>query len=164
MQSTATRYFLHLLYTCGFILLVGFGIPTAIAAPNSGSCALLNPTDLSTLLGGTPTPKDINGNCNWTVAGSKKKLLILNYHNHGGLPVDMMYMGARQNAHNTGKVADESGLGDKAFSVIDPAGLVVLMILTKGHMLQFQYVTITPGTDKDLAALKPLAKKAITAM
>jgi hypothetical protein len=79
-----------------------------------------------------------------------------------GVSSEMAFAGARQNAHRTGKVTDEAGLGDKAFAVMGSGG-VVLMIIKQGHLLQLQYMTGTAGTAKDLDALRSVAKKAIAA-
>jgi hypothetical protein len=40
---------------------------------------------------------------------------------------------------------------------------VALMMLKQGRLLQLQYWTGAAGTAKDLDALRPVAKKAITA-
>ncbi len=74
----------------------------------------------------------------------------------------MAYKGARQNAHNTGKVTDESGLGDKAFSVAGK-GLLVVMIVKNGRLLQLQYMSEAGASAKDLDALRLIAKKAVAA-
>jgi hypothetical protein len=155
--------FKRLFYACGTFLLILAGSTSAIAASNSDACALLKPTDLTGLLGGKVTAKNNAGSCAWTASGSKKKLIAVQYKKSDGVPVEMVYMGARQNAPQTGKVTDESRLGDKAFSVIDKAGMVVLMIIKNGRLVQFQYRTGTVPTAKDVDALKPITKKAIAA-
>jgi hypothetical protein len=161
-QHTSPRPFFRLLSAGAVCLLIGSGFSSAIAAPNADACALLNSADLTTLLGGMATAKgNAGGGCNWTASGSKRKLLAINYKNHAGFPSEQMYMGARQNAH--GKVTDESGIGDKAFSVMPGSGLVVMIMIKHGRMLQLQYWTGTPETAKDLDTLRPVAKKAIAA-
>ena len=73
-------------------------------------------------------------------------------------------MGARQGAQaqEGAKVSDETGIGDKAFSSQVSFG-AVFMVLKQGRMLQLQYWTGGKGTSQDVAALRPLVKKAVAA-
>jgi len=162
-QFKSPQFIFRVLNACGISLLIALGSSTAIAASVSDACALLKASDLTGLLGGKVTAKNNAGSCAWTASGSKKKLIAVQYKKSGGVPVEMVYMGARQNAPQTGKVTDESGLGDKAFSVVDKAGMVVLMLMKNGRLLQFQYRTGAIPTVKDVDALRPVAKKAIAA-
>jgi hypothetical protein len=162
-QPASTRSLLRLIGQFGIGLLIASAYSTAIAASNSNACSWLKPAELTGLLGGTVTAKNNAGSCAWTASGSKKKLIAVQYKQLAGVPVEMAYMGARQNAPQTGKVTDESGLGDKAFSVVDKAGMVVLMLIKNGRMIQFQYWTGAAPAAKDLNALRPIAKKAIAA-
>ena len=128
----------------------------------SDGCALLKPADLTTLLGGTPSANPNAGGCSWTVSGSTRKLLAIKYRATGPA-AEMAFAGARGNAGKDGEVVtDEAGLGDKAFSNLTSFGVVVVM-LKQGRLLQLQYWTRAAGTAKDLAALRPVAKKAIAA-
>jgi hypothetical protein len=76
----------------------------------------------------------------------------------------MVFAAARKSAARNGAVTvtDEPGLGDKAFASLESFG-VALMMLKQGRLLQLQYWTGAAGTAKDLDALRPVAKKAITA-
>ena len=157
------RPFFRQLSACVVCLLISAGFTVAIAAPKPDSCALLKPSDLATLLGGTVVAKgNAGGGCNWTASGSHRKLAAINYR-HTGRAAEMAFMGYRQNADKTGKVTDESGIGDKAFSIISGSGLVTMMMIKQGRLLQLMYVTGAPDTVKDLAALRPVATKAIAA-
>ena len=164
INFTSSQPFLRLLSACVVCLLISAGFTVAIAAPKPDSCTLLSPSDLTTLLGGTVVAKGNAGGCNWTASGSHRKLAAINYR-HTGRAAEMAFMGFRQNADKdkTGKVTDESGIGNKAFSIISGSGLVTMMMIKQGRLLQLMYVTGAPGTAKDLAALRPVAKKAIAA-
>lgn len=129
----------------------------------SGGCALLKPADLTTLLGGTPIAKPNAGGCIWTASGSTRKLVAIKYKATGPA-AEMAFAGARRNAGKDGKVVtDEAGLGDKAFASLESFG-VALVMFKQGRLLQLQYWTgAAAGTAKDLQALRPVAKKAISA-
>lgn len=127
----------------------------------SDRCALLKPADLTALLGGTPIAKPNAGGCIWAVSGSTRKLLALKY-SATGPAATMAFAGARKGAANGGTVTDEAGLGDKAFASLASFG-VALVMLKQGRLLQLQYWMGAAGTAKDLAALRPVAKKAIAA-
>ena len=73
-------------------------------------------------------------------------------------------MGARQGAQRDGgaKLADESGIGDKAFSGQVSFG-AVFVVLKQGRLLQLQYWTGKQGTAQDVAALRPVVRKAVAA-
>jgi len=162
-QQTPTRFFFRLLCACGISLLIGSGFSTATAAPNSDSCALLKPADLTALLGGMPITKPNAGACSWTASGSSRKLIAARLKATGPA-AEMAFAGARNGATKggAGKVTDEAGLGDKAFASQESFG-VVLVMLKQGRLLQLQYWTGAAGSAKDLGALRPVAKKAIAA-
>ena len=133
-------------------------------AAKTDACALLKATDVAPLLGGTPTstttPEGMT--CTWTGSNAKHKLLILTYKDM--VPGGVMFMGARQGAQaqEGAKVSDETGIGDKAFSSQVSFG-AVFMVLKQGRVLQLQYWTGGKGTSQDVAALRPLVKKAVAA-
>jgi hypothetical protein len=129
----------------------------------SDSCALLKSFDLSMLLGGPTTAKSDAGACTWTAAGSPKKLMAAAMTS-AGPAAEMAYAGARQAAAKGGTVpvTDEPGLGDKAFAVQTSFGVAMVM-LKGGRLLQLQYWTGAAGTAADVAALRPVARKAIAA-
>ena len=136
------------------------------AAPlraQADSCTLLKSFDLSMLLGGPTTAKSNAGACSWTAAGSPKKLLAAAMTGTGP-HAEMAYTGARQAAGKEGEVTvtDVPGVGDKAFAVQTSFGVAMYM-LKGGRLLQLQYWTGGTGTAKDVAALVPVAKKAIAA-
>jgi hypothetical protein len=101
--------------------------------------------------------------CTWTGANAKRNLLILTYKN-SRVPGEFAFMGARQGAQadNAAKVSDETGIGDKAFSAQASFG-AFFMVLKKGRLLQLQYWTGSQGTSQDVAALRTIVKKAVTA-
>jgi len=129
----------------------------------SDSCGLLKSFDLSMLLGGPTTAKSSAGACSWTAAGSPKKLLAAAMTGTGP-HAEMAYSGARQAAGKEGEVTvtDVPGVGDKAFAVQTSFGVAMYM-LKGGRLLQLQYWTGAAGTATDVAALVPVAKKAIAA-
>jgi len=129
----------------------------------SDSCGLLKSFDLSMLLGGPTTAKSSAGACSWTAAGSPKKLLAAKM-SATGPNAEMAYAGARQAAGQEGEVTvtDVPGVGDKAFAVQTSFGVAMYM-LKGGRLLQLQYWTGAAGTATDVAALVPVAKKAIAA-
>ena len=138
--------------------------PQALLAQGN-ACALVKAGDAASLLGGSPTqtPSPEGMSCSWSSADGKRKLAVLTYKNQG-VPPEAMYMGARKGAEEGGdaKVSDETGLGDSAFSGEVSFG-VVFIVLKQGRLLQLQYWTGGQGTDKDVAALRPVVGKAVAA-
>ena len=59
-----------------------------------------------------------------------------------------------------GPVISTKGLGDKGFARLNKIG-VVLVTIKNGKLLQIVYATGTPGTEKDVEALKPVAMKVL---
>lgn len=125
------------------------------------SCSLLKPDDLTALLGGTPTGKANQDKCIWTVSSGPKKLITVQYP-EDGMGAEMGFSNAKMGMSKSGKVTDEANIGDKAFSRLLPSG-VVLIAMKQQRLLQLQLHTGAPGTDKDLAALRDVAKKMIAA-
>ncbi len=161
------RFFLRLLGACAIGLLVLCGDSAAIAAPNQDLCALLRPSDLTALIGAAPIAKALGSNCKWTASGSNRQLMLLR-HNLQSLKMstETVFANMRQSVQKTGKFTDESGIGDKAFSVVMDSGLVVVAIIKQGHLLQLQYSNqaAATATAKDLDALRSVAKKAAAAL
>lgn len=149
------------------LVLIGFGAMLMLStlsvhaenSPKADSCALLNPDDLSSLLGGTATGKPKGDICNWTASGSTASLTTIKYP-RTGMDAEMSFASARKNAASGGPITDETGLGDKAFARLGATG-VVLVIIKQGRLFQMQYKTGAAGTAKDLDALRPVAKKAV---
>ena len=146
------------------ILAAALAFPRAVpAATNAAS--LLKAGDVAGLLGGTPTVKatPAGKTCTWTGTKPGHRLLILSAELKG-VPPEAAFMGARKNAQamEDSKISDESGLGERAFSGEVSFGAVFL-ILKQGRMLQLQYWTGGHGTSQDVAALRPLARKAAAA-
>ena len=128
----------------------------------SEGCGLLNPADLTALLGGTPIAKPNTGGCTWTVPGTSRKLIATRLK-ATGKTARMEFAASRNGAAKVGRtVTDVAGLGDKAFASLEPYG-VALMMLKKDRVLQLQYWTGAAGTAKDRDALRPIAKKAVAA-
>jgi len=130
-------------------------------AQGAGGCSLLKAADLTALLGGPAVAKPVGTGCKWT-AGSKKLYLIK--MKVSGPAAQMAFAGSRNAASEGGtvKVTDESGIGDKAFSVLPSFG-VAMIVMKTGRLFQLQYWTGATGTASDLAALRPVAKKAVAA-
>jgi hypothetical protein len=132
---------------------------------STDACGLLKAVDVAPLLGGTPanTPSPEGMVCTWKGADAKRKLLLITYKNKG-VPGEFAFMGARQSAQadEGAKLSDETGIGDKAFSVQTSFG-GVFIALKQGRMIQLQYWTGAPGTTQDIAALRPVVKKAVAA-
>jgi hypothetical protein len=132
------------------------------AASGSNPCDLVKPDDVTALLGGKAVTKSTEAACSWSVAGSKYKLIAIKYAN-SGMSADMAFETMRMKSRKAGAaLTDESGLGDKAFLRMEPWG-VSLMIMKGGHLLQLQYGSGVAGTDKEVGALLPIAKKAVDA-
>lgn len=134
------------------------------AAPQATACSLVKAADVAMLLGGpatcSPAPKGTSSV--WQGADPHRKLAILTYSSQ--TPGEMAYRGAHQGAMNDPKamLVDESGLGDKAFS-ITPAFGAAFVMLKGGRVLQLQFWTGAQGTPKDREALRTVARKAIAA-
>ena len=76
------------------------------------------------------------------------------------MAAEMAYSNIQKNAAKGGEIISVKGLGDRAFARFNRAG-VVLVTIKKGILLQIIYATGTLGTQKELDALQPIAKKAI---
>ena len=132
-----------------------------VRAQAGDGCSLIKAADVGTLLGGTAVAKPLGTGCSWTSGG--KKLLLIKMK-VSGPAAQMAFSGARNAAAKGGtvKVADESGMGDKAFSALPSFG-VALIVMKSGRLFQLQYWTGGTGTASDIAALRPVAKKAAAA-
>jgi hypothetical protein len=131
------------------------------ARAETPNCALLKPADVTVLLGGPATERQNGGSCSWTVPTGKRKLVVARMQATGA-PAEQAYAGARKNAdkEGAGKVVEEAGLADRAFSVRTPIG-VTLVAIKQGRLIQLQYATGAPGTPGDVEALRPVAGKAL---
>jgi hypothetical protein len=129
------------------------------------ACSLLKAGDMAALVGATPAQKPgPNGTtCTWSGARAGHKLIVLTYAMKG-VPPEAAYMGARRQAAAGGdaKIADEAGIGERAFSGEVSFG-AVFVTLKRGRVLQLQYWTGGKGTTADVAALRPLMRKAAAA-
>lgn len=134
---------------------------TAPLAAQPTGCGLLKPSDLTSLLGSTPTATPSGTGCLWK-AGDKKLLAML--YKVEGDAASAAFEGARRGAGKGGKstVIDEPGLGDRAFATVESFGVVIVM-LKKGRLLQLQLHTGAAGSTGDVDALRPVAKVAIGA-
>ena len=113
-RSALTRHRATTLVGC--ILGAGALGPQPLGA-QTDPCALLKAVDVSALFGAAATPNPSGRSCNWKAASGQRSLGVLVYS--AEVPGEMMYTGARGKAgKQPGEtVVDESGLGDKAFSV-----------------------------------------------
>ena len=146
---------------------LALGVLVAVAHPLSAqtdACKLVKAADVAGLLGGTAsaTPTPNGTSCAWKTTDPKRKLAVLSYSSQ--VPGEMAYAGARKGAAGDAGslIADESGLGDKAFSSTPSFGAAFIM-LKGGRVLQLQYYTGARGTAEDRSALRVVAKKAIAA-
>jgi hypothetical protein len=147
---------------------LAFAVLTLCPPPlpaQTDACALVKAGDVAALLGGTPTSKASpeGRSCTWVGAVAGRKLIVLTYKNSGAMG-ETAFMGARRGAEagENGKVSDEAGLGDKAFSSETSFG-AVFVVLKQGRLLQLQYWTGSQGTSQDVAALRPVVQKAVAA-
>jgi hypothetical protein len=162
--SAITR--LRMLASTG-LLLAALVLDTQPLSAQVNACALVKAADVAALLGGTPTATPPSGACVWKLAGSNRKLAVLTYKGVGPntrVPGEMAFRGAHEGAERDAgsKIAEESGIGDKAFS-ITPAFGAAFVILKGGRMLQLQFWTGGQGTAKDRDALRVVARKAAAA-
>jgi len=144
----------------GSLLLLA--LPHAVRA-EAHACTLLQPADLVPLLGKPVAGKANAGACEWSVGGGPKKLIIARMKKTGA-DAEMAYAGARKNMamDPSAKVTDEKGIGDKAFSVQTSFG-VSLVALKGGRVLNLMFMAGAPGTEKDVAAMRSVARKAVAA-
>ena len=145
--------------------LAGSQLHARPAAATTDECSLLKAGDVTALVGGTPKskPSPQGTSCTWTGAKAGRKLLVLTYAMKS-VPGEVAYMGARRQAEAGGdaKIADEAGMGERAFSGQVSFG-VVFVALKHGQVLQLQYWTGGRGTSADVAALRPVMRKAVAA-
>jgi len=148
----------------GALALVVLLLQPGLLPAQTDACALLKAEDVASLLGGAPThTSSPEGQaCTWTNSG--KKLILLTYKSIPGVPGEAAFMGARNSAQamDDAKVSDETGVGDRAFSGQVSFG-AIFVVLKQGRLLQLQYWTGNQGTGEDVAALRPLVKKAVAA-
>jgi hypothetical protein len=144
----------------GSLLLLALPL-AAMAEPHA--CALLQPAEVAPLFGKPVTGKANGGACAWSPAGGPKKLIVSSMKGTGA-DAEMAYDGARKNMGMGGsaKVTDEKGIGDKAFSVQASFG-VSLMAMKGGRLLNMMFMAGAAGTEKDVAAMRLVAKKAVAA-
>ncbi len=178
MRSKGERSLLNLSVRVRFAWIVGVSpvlavgavkAPTAASgtqslAPQVDACSFVQAADVAVLLGEpatcNPAPKGTSSV--WQGADPQRKLAILTYSNRA--PGEMIFMGARSGAvkDTKAKLADEPGLGDKAFSITSSFGAAFVM-LKGGRVLQLQFLTGAQGTAKDRDALRTVARRAIKA-
>jgi hypothetical protein len=137
---------------------------TAPAATDA--CSLLKAGDVAALVGASPAckPAPRGTSCAWTGAKAGRKVIVLTYAAIPGVPPEAAYMGARRQSAAGGdaKIADEAGIGERAFSGQVSFG-AVMVALKQGRMIQLQYWTGSKGTSADVAALRPVMRKAVAA-
>ncbi len=149
------------------LLLVGhlllLALPRAALA-EAHACTLLQPADVTPLFARPVVGKANGGACAWSVEGSPRKLIIARMKGTGA-SAEMAYAGARKNVgmDPTAKVTDEQGIGDKAFSVQTSYG-VSLIASKGGRLLNMMFMANAPGTEKDVAAMRQVARKAVAAL
>ena len=145
---------------------IGFGAMLMLASlavhadqPTHGACALVKAEDLKALMGEVPSYISKKGSCTWTVTSSPAKLVTTKFPDEG-MAAEMAYSNIQTNASKGGEIISVKDLGDKAFARFNKLG-VVLVTIKNGTLLQMIYATGSMGTQKELDALLPVAKKAI---
>jgi hypothetical protein len=133
------------------------------ARAEAHACTLLQPADVVPLFGKPVAGKANAGACEWSVGSGPKKLVVARMKKTGA-DAEMAYAGARKNMamDPAAKVTDEKGIGDKAFSLQTSFG-VSLMALKGGRVLNLMFMAGAPGTEKDVAAMRLVGKKALAA-
>jgi hypothetical protein len=143
--------------------LLAFGASTAFAL--GGPCDLLKLPDLTGLLGPAAAVQSSNKSiCLYVDKDAKPS----SYPRTTSVQIvpplpEMAIAMMRKKVESEGKVADESGLGDKAFSVITSAGVMVFAF-KGGQALQLVYLSGKPGKAAELEALRQLTRKAYAAL
>lgn len=161
-QYHSRRHQFSLAAACATLALLAGAHP--VSAQVAG-CALLKPADVVSLVGANPVAKPTpqGTSCTWTGATAGHRLGLLIYKAQGPA-AEMAFQGSRGAAQREpkNKVHDETGLGDKAFSVLASYGVSVI-VLKKGRLLQLMYNEERAGTPEDLATVLGVAKKAVAA-
>ena len=162
MTSVRATFLRHPTLLAGGFLLWVLSLRSQPLSAQADKCGFVKAADVAALLGGPATPAKPGSSCAWKVAGSNRKLMVLVYSNQ--IPGAMAFTGARQQAGGDGdtKVKDETGIGDKAFSLTASFGASFIM-LKQGRMLQTQFWTGGQGTEKDRDGLRVLARKVVAA-
>ena len=124
-----------------------------------GFCAIFDQGELSKLLGGAPALQSQGPICQWTVSGKKYKLRAIRFGNTG-MAAEMAFDDTQK---KLGTTVREPGIGDRSFAHMEKYG-VSMMIIKDGKLMQLQYGAGSPGTDKDVETLLPLAKQAAAAL
>lgn len=149
---------LHRLLLGSLLLLA---VPYAAHA-EAHTCALLQPADLTPLLAKPGAGKANGPGCTWSGAGGKKLIVSWTRPAVADLP-RALAEARKESAEDPGdKVTDETGIGEKAFSVRSSFG-VALIALKGGRLINFMFMAGAPGTEKDLAAMRQVARKAVAA-
>ena len=143
----------------GAMLMIATLAVHAEPQPTHGACALIKAEDLKALMGEVPVGSSKKGACTWTVSGSQAKLITSKFPDDG-MAAEMAYYDAEKNASRGGPVISLRGVGDKGFARFNRIG-VVLTTIKNGKLLQMVYATGSPGSQKELDALQPIAVKAI---
>jgi hypothetical protein len=125
-----------------------------------GACALLNPEDLTKLMGSTPVGTSKKGACTWTVTGKATKIITTKFPDEG-MAAEMAYSSAQKNASRGGPIIELKGIGDRGFARLNRIGVVIITV-KNGKLLQVIYATGSMGTDKEVDALKPVVMKIIS--
>jgi hypothetical protein len=125
------------------------------------ACTLLQPADLIPLLGKPVAGKASGAACSWNAGG--KKLVVSSMALPGGVAPGAYADSRKQLADDPEyKVTDEKGIGEQAF-LVRSSGLVGLTARKDSRLLKVMFMTGTPESDKDVAALRQVARKVVAA-
>jgi hypothetical protein len=137
-----------------------------LAAPGAAwaevqACTLLQPADLVPLLGKPVAGKPSGAACSWNAGG--KKLVVSAMKLPGGAAPGAYAESRKQLAEDPDfKITDENGIGERAFTGRS-SGLVGLTALKGSRLLKVMFTTGGSESDKEIAALRQVARKVVAA-
>jgi hypothetical protein len=137
-----------------------------LAAPRAAwaevqACTLLQPADLVPLLGKPVAGKPSGTACAWNAGG--KKLVVSSMTLPGGVAPGAFAESRKELAEDPDfKITDEKGIGERAFTGRS-SGLVGLTALKGSRLLKVMFTTGGPESDNDVAALRQVARKVVSA-
>ena len=134
--------------------------PLAALSEPTNPCALLQPGDLASLLGGTPNATSKGPVCIWEISGNPKNLKVV-MSPQTGMTAEMNFGNAQKGASKNPSYTEEKELGARAFSLAGK-GVVAIIALKNGNLFEFKYKTGDDDGGKGLEALRPVVKKALT--
>jgi hypothetical protein len=134
-----------------------------VALPAQGApCDAVSASDVAPIVGSAAMKASPRG-CSWKSDNDHWVMILDNTPRSTSMPVPAMFDAAKAAAARDGKVADEPGLGDKAFLAISSSGVAALQVLKGGRLLQVQASTGAAPSEATLALLRKIAARAVAA-